>query len=98
MSSNYGVQDSIIVSQQALEAWLSTHCIAAALPVSETDTTTSSDTGQGHNSRSVDISISDILCEHNNLDPTKVQKMKRINLVCIPRLSPAGSAIYHRCP
>ena len=83
----YGVQDSIIVSQQALEAWLSTHCIATALPAPETDTTTS---------RSVDISISDILCEHNNLDP-KAQKMKRINLVCISRLSAVGFAIYH-CP
>lgn len=95
LSSDYDVQDSIIVSQQALEAWLSTYCIATALPASETDTTTYNDTGQGHNSRSVDISISDILCEHNNLDPTKAQKMKRINLVCIPRLSAVGFAINY---
>jgi ubiquitin carboxyl-terminal hydrolase 48 len=86
-SYNCGIQDSIIVSQQALEAWLSTHCIAAALPASETDTTTNNDTGSSHNSHSVDITISDILCEHNYLDPTKAHKMKRINLVCIPQLS-----------
>lgn len=93
-SPDHGIQESIIVSQQALETWLSTYCIATALPTSEKDTTYN-DTGQGHNSRSVDISISDILCEHNNLDPTKAQKMKRINLVCIPRLSAVGFAIIY---
>lgn len=86
------MQDSIIVSQQALEAWLSTHCITTALPSSETGMTTDNDTGPS-NSRSVDITISDILCEHNYLDPTKAQKMKRISLVCILRLSAVGSVI-----
>lgn len=94
-SHNYGVQDSVIVSQQALETWLSTYCIATALPASEMDTTTCNDTGQSHNSGTVAISISDILCEHNNLDPTKAQKMKRINLVCIPRFSAVGFTINY---
>lgn len=81
-SSSNGIQDSIIVSQQALEAWLSAHCLTAALLPSETDMPTNDD-GPTHKSRSVEITISDILCEHNYLDPTKAQKMKRINIVCI---------------
>jgi len=57
--------------------------------------TTENDSGPIHNSRSVDITISDILCEHKYLDPNKAQKMKRINLVRIPRLSTVRIAINY---
>ncbi|KAF8798163.1 cysteine proteinase [Phlegmacium glaucopus] len=87
--------DSIIVSQQALETWLSTHCIATALPASEMHQTTDDKTGSSHNSRSVDITISDILCEHNYLDPTKAQKMKRINLLACNQILEETNCLFN---
>ncbi|KAF8969843.1 hypothetical protein BDZ97DRAFT_1956803 [Flammula alnicola] len=70
--------DSAIVSRQALEAWLSEHCIEAALQ--QNGSTEIPDDSVSTNGDPTTIPISDILCEHGALDPMKSKDMKRIPL------------------
>jgi ubiquitin carboxyl-terminal hydrolase 48 len=68
------------VSRQALEAWVSEHCITASLQQHAFPTE------QFHNlvddDRPTEISISDIICEHGALDPTMSRDMKLLTPVC----------------
>ena len=59
------------MSRQALEAWVSEHCINASLQQ------------HAHSTElPIEISISDILCEHGALDPTMSRDMKLLTPVC----------------
>jgi len=68
------------VSRQALETWVSEHCINSSLQQH------ASSTEQFHNAvddaRPIEISTSDIICEHGALDPTMSRDMKLLTPVC----------------
>lgn len=65
------------MSRQALEAWVSEHCINASLQhVFSTEQLPNLD------ARLTEISISDIICEHGALDPTMSRNMKLLTPVC----------------
>lgn len=68
------------MSRQALEAWVSEHCINSSLQQH------ASSAEQLHNvvddARPTEISTSDIICEHGALDPTMSRDMKLLTLVC----------------
>ncbi|TFK42426.1 hypothetical protein BDQ12DRAFT_644097 [Crucibulum laeve] len=75
--------DSVVLSQQALETWLSKHCIESALarfqdnePMHDKETLTS-DTSSGTPALA-SISNEDVVCNHGQLDPNKARYMKRV--------------------
>lgn len=68
-----------MVSQQALESWLSTHAITSVLELDKTK--------QGDEESLLPLCrpvvIDDIICPHGNLDPAKANMMKRITKVSL---------------
>ncbi|KAF8911983.1 hypothetical protein CPB84DRAFT_1760942 [Gymnopilus junonius] len=71
-------KNSIVVSRQALEAWLSHKCIEAAIQ-QKGDIPLSDDTLPA-TAFPTAVSISDVVCEHGSLDPFKYRDMKCINM------------------
>lgn len=75
----FTLQDPFVVSRQALEAWVSEHCINTSLQHAFS-------TAQFHNvvddALLTEISTSDIICEHGALDPTMSRDMKLLTPVC----------------
>lgn len=69
-------QDSVIVSQQALEAWMVKYLIKPTEDQSMTTRMSPAD----HPAPQI-IVLSDILCAHICLDPAKAGSMKRIRRV-----------------
>ncbi|KDR73501.1 hypothetical protein GALMADRAFT_72029 [Galerina marginata CBS 339.88] len=68
---NNADEDSFVVSRQALDAWLSEHCIQAVLPPNDKEPSESS--------HPISIPLSDIVCEHGSLDPLKSRETKRLS-------------------
>jgi hypothetical protein len=73
-------QDFVIVSQQALEAWTSRHLVKSS---QDKLSITAAGASQGFPTPQTTV-MSDILCEHNRLDPMKATNMKRISQVGLP--------------
>ena len=80
-------KDCVVVSRQALESWLSTHCFTAALRQSSPSADSDSDPPIEAN---ISIACSDIVCEHGFLDPAKANDMK-----CITRVSLRSATRTH---
>ncbi|KAJ7097738.1 cysteine proteinase [Mycena belliarum] len=74
----------VIASQQSLESWLDKHVILSAL---HTDVHSTSPEMQS-------ISIKDVLCSHNLLDPRKAPIMKRITLEAYNKLISQTHCIF----
>lgn len=72
-------EECIVVSQQALEAWLSKHCMQTALSKLASTLTQKNDTNSSDN---IQILNDDIICVHKKLDYRKAGNMKRINRAC----------------
>lgn len=75
--SIYFEQDSVIVSQQALEEWVDKYLVK---PTEDQSTATGISEVVEHSSPQT-IVMSDIICMHNRLDPAKAGSMKRISRV-----------------
>jgi len=79
----------VVVGREALELWLSTHCIEAALRqdggISSSAGTLDFDNTL-HLRGTVTVSNSDIACEHGHLDPMRSKDMKCITAVGFSRL------------
>ena len=69
-------QNSVIVSQQALEAWVFRHLVKDK----DKSTGTTVCTSQEFPAPQTAV-MSDILCKHNHLDSAKATNMKRISQV-----------------
>ncbi|KAF8163463.1 hypothetical protein B0H34DRAFT_795175 [Crassisporium funariophilum] len=82
-------QASVIVSRQALESWLSEHCMEAALSSAGTNTNSEESTPLNPVTlypNDTKITISEVLCEHQLLDPMKAKDMKRISRLAYDRI------------
>lgn len=76
------IKESIIVSRQALESWLAEYTIQAAIRRRDADGGSESKADQD-TLLPLQISTSDITCDHGALDPTKSKDLKRIALVSV---------------
>lgn len=74
------VQDSVIVSQNALETWFSRYLVKASSSSEKMSTTFELDRFPSPHT----ATISEILCSHDCLDPGKAHNMKRISQVLQP--------------
>ncbi|KAH9483698.1 Ubiquitin carboxyl-terminal hydrolase 48 [Psilocybe cubensis] len=80
-------EDSVVVSRQALESWLSEDCVSAMLKESGLDSAVDNPSRAKSNSPTptkgtelpIVISNADITCEHGLIDPQKFKDIKRIN-------------------
>ncbi|PPQ64679.1 hypothetical protein CVT26_002769 [Gymnopilus dilepis] len=77
--NNIGSEDSVVLSRDALEKWLSQHCLEAAILKQDPVMTDSRPPDSQEKRLPVVISMPDILCEHGLLDPEKSKEMKCIS-------------------
>ena len=71
----------MVLSRDALEKWLSQHCLEASILKQDPVTTDSRPPDSQDKRLPVVISIPDSLCEHGLLDPEKSKEMKCISKV-----------------
>ncbi|TFK76330.1 cysteine proteinase [Pluteus cervinus] len=81
----------VVLSQRALESWLTKECIDITFPKSSEEPNGLSESGQGHG-RS--ISVEEILCDHGRLDPAKGASMKCITKSAATAISESTNCIF----
>ncbi|PPQ63065.1 hypothetical protein CVT24_005920 [Panaeolus cyanescens] len=81
------LEDSLVVSRQALEAYLGEHAILTSLRplASETDQTAQDE--------KIVLGIDDIVCEHGSLDPLKARDMKLVKQHAISQLDTVSKCL-----
>ncbi|KAJ7581164.1 hypothetical protein C8J56DRAFT_866417 [Mycena floridula] len=90
-------QNYVVVSQQALEKWLSKHCMEATATELRRDLNSMFDNEQASDSSripSIEIPLDDILCEHLKLDHRKANNMKRISQKAFDAIARETNCIF----